>query len=340
MAEPGVFASPSPELFFDTINAYQRTAVLRSAIELDVFTAIGAGIETAPEIARQSQSSERGIRILCDYLTIIGFLIKEDGHYRLTPDSAMFLDRRSSSFIGGSIEFLLSPMLMDAFKDLTPSVRKGGATFSPEGTLASEHPIWVKFARAMAPLTTIPAQALASLFAADPQAKLKVLDIAAGHGTFGITFARNHPQAMVVAVDWPNVLEVAKENARAAGISERYRTIAGSAFDVDYGSCYDVVLLTNFLHHFDSETCEKLLRKVHGALGSGGRAMTLEFVPNEDRVSPAIAAGFSMVMLASTPSGDAYTFAEFDRMFRNAGFTRTDLKPLHPAFQQVLISYK
>ena len=136
------------------------------------------------------------------------------------------------------------------------------------------------------------------------------------------------------------MLEVAKENAQKAGDADRYNTLEGSAFDVEFGSGYDLVLLTNFLHHFDPPTCETLLRKVHGALADGGRAVTLEFVPNEDRVTPPDAAGFSMMMLTSTPSGDAYTFSELERMFANAGFSRSTLHPLPPTIQQVVISEK
>jgi len=169
---------------------------------------------------------------------------------------------------------------------------------------------------------------------------LTVLDIAAGHGLFGIGFATNNPQAEITALDWKAVLEVAKENAQKAGVADRYHTIEGSAFDVDYGTGYDLVLLTNFLHHFDPPTCETLLRKVHGALADGGRAVTLEFVPNDDRVTPPDAAQFSMVMLTSTPSGDAYTFAEFERMFANAGFSRSTIHPLPPTMENVIISEK
>ncbi|MBS1860031.1 MAG: methyltransferase type 12, partial [Acidobacteria bacterium] len=99
-------------------------------------------------------------------------------------------------------------------------------------------------------------------------------------------------------------------------------TLPGSAFEVDYGGPYDIVLLTNFLHHFDRATCVGLLRKVHAALKPGGRAAALEFVPNEDRVSPPMAAAFALVMLASTPSGDAYTLSEYESMYREAGFAR------------------
>ena len=131
------------------------------------------------------------------------------------------------------------------------------------------------------------------------------------------------------------MLEVAKENAQKAGVADRYNTIEGSAFDVEFGSGYDLVLLTNFLHHFDPPTCETLLRKVHAALADGGRAVTLEFVPNEDRVTPPDAAGFSMMMLTGTPSGDAYTFAELERMVANAGFSRSTLHPLPPTINRL-----
>jgi ubiquinone/menaquinone biosynthesis C-methylase UbiE len=277
---------------------------------------------------------------LCDYLVVIGFLIKEGDRYNLTMDTAVFLDRRSQAYSGEAVEFLLSPVLTEGFKELASSVRKGGTAIPEEGTIAPEHPVWVQFARAMTRMTLLPAELLAKLVDPDSNRKLRILDIAAGHGTYGIGLARRNPNAEVTAVDWPNVLEVAKENAQAAGVIDRYKTIEGSAFDVDYGDGYDLVLLTNFLHHFDVSACEKVLKKVYESLAVGGRAVTLEFVPNEDRVSPPEAAAFSIVMLATTPNGDAYTFSEFDRMFHNAGFSRSELHPLPPTFEQVVISYK
>jgi ubiquinone/menaquinone biosynthesis C-methylase UbiE len=331
---------PTPALLFDTINAHQRTEAIKSAIELDLFTAIAAGKTTKAEIAEACQASERGTRILCDYLVIIGFLTKENGKYGLTPDSAMFLDRRSPGYMGSVIDFMLSPMLTDNFKRLTEAVKKGGSAAEGEAMVAPDHPVWVKFARAMAPMMAMPAQLLARLVDPDGNQKLKILDIAAGHGLFGLAFARQNPEAEITAVDWLNVLEVAKENAQSAGVSDRYHTRAGSAFDVDYGEGYDVVLLTNFLHHFDVPTCEHLLRKVNSALAKGGRAVTLEFVPNDDRVTPPLAAAFSMMMLGGTPGGDAYTFAELEQMFRNAGFARSELHELPPTIQRVVISHK
>jgi O-methyltransferase domain len=100
------------------------------------------------------------------------------------------------------------------------------------------------------------------------------------------------------------------------------------------------VLLTNFLHHFDPPTCETLLRKVRAALKDGGRALTLEFVPDDDRITPPVPAAFSLTMLAGTPGGDAYTYAELERMLSNAGFARSELRTLPASPQKLVVSYK
>ena len=331
---------PSPELFFQTVNSYQRTAAVKAAVELDLFSAIGEGHETIDKIAASRDLSERGARILCDYLVINGLLTKEGGRYGLTQDSALFLDSRSPAYMGGTLEFLLTPSLVSNFEDLAAAVRRGGTASEEGGTVAPDNPIWVKFARAMMPMAAMPAQTIAAMSGDLAGRAIKVLDIAAGHGLYGIAFARQFPEAEVYALDWAAVLEVAKENASAAGVAERHHTIEGSAFEADFGEDYDVVLLTNFLHHFDPPTCETLLRKVRAALKDGGRALTLEFVPEEDRVSPPVSAAFSLMMLAGTPGGDAYTYAELERMFTNAGFARSELRDLPASPQKLIVSHK
>jgi SAM-dependent methyltransferase len=330
--------TPSAEVVFDTLFAFQRSAALRTAIDLDVFTAIDSGDTTAGAIAARCGASERGIRILCDYLTTIGLLTKPDATYRLTAESASFLSTRSPAYLGTTARFLLRPELRGNFDNLTEAVRRGGVSPSGNNNVSDENPIWVEFARSMGPMMVPAAQAIAGLVG-DPSRELKVLDIAAGHGLFGITIAQRNPRAQIVAVDWPSVLAVAREHARAAQVEDRYQTLPGDAFKVDFPNGFDVALVTNFLHHFDAPTCTAFLEKVNAALAPGGRVVVLEFVPNADRVSPPIPARFSLAMLAGTPGGDAYTLAELQQQLDTAGFRNVSSHAL-PTPETVLVAEK
>src|SRR6478672_8944099 len=151
---------PSPDLFFSTIFAPQRTAALKSAIDLDVFTLMEEGLDSAEAIAEKTGASLRGIRILCDNLALIGFVKKENGKYRLTPDTAMFLSRRSPAYLGGTTEFMATPEMTRQLDSLTETIRLG--TVPPrENIVSDENPVWVKFARAMVPMMMPNAQAMA-----------------------------------------------------------------------------------------------------------------------------------------------------------------------------------
>jgi SAM-dependent methyltransferase len=333
-------AAPTPELVFGTLFAYQRTAALKAAVDLEIFTAIDQGAATAGEIATRCAASERGTRILCDYLTISGLLSKTGQRYALTTDSSAFLSKKSPTYLGTICEFLASPDIMRNFDDLTATVRRG--TVAPQANTVAgyEQPHWVTFARAMTPMMMPAAMGIADVLNIGVAGPMKILDIAAGHGVFGIVLAQRNSRVEVVAVDWPGVLAVASENAAKMGVKDRYRTVPGDAFTVDYGTGYDLALLTNFLHHYDVPTCTTLLRKVAGALKSGGRAVILEFVPHEDRITPPMAAGFSLTMLAGTPAGDAYTLAQLTQMTSSAGFAGNVSAHALPTPETVVVATK
>ncbi len=340
MATPSQSQRPSPERIFGVLTAFQNSAALKAAIELNVFTMIAEGADRPSTIAQRVNAAERGVRILCDYLTIQGFLTKTDDRFALTQESAIFLNRHSPAYMGTLADFLASEAHKRNFDALTESVRKGGTAVAQGDNTKPNDDLWVAFARTMAPLTTVSAGFIAELAGAKEGRACKVLDIAAGHGMFGITIAKQNPNAHITAADWAPVLAVAKENAAAAGVADRVSFRPGSAFEADLGDGYDIVLLTNIFHHFDTPTCEKLMRRVHAALKPDGKAITLEFVPNEDRVTPPMAAAFSLIMLAGTDAGDAYTFSQYEKMFQNVGFAKTTLHPVPDMPQQVLLSEK
>ena len=327
----------SPRNFIDRVFfGFQNTATLKAALELDVFTAIGNGVMDADALAAKCDAVPRGIVALCDSLVVMGFLTKSGAGYALAEDAAVFLDRASPACIAGIHEFLAAPEFIElVFRDPAGAVRRGGA----EGlaNVSPDNPIWIRFARAMGPFMAPDAKMVAD-HAGDPAPK-KVLDIAASHGLFGIAFGRRFPECQVTGLDWGAVVAVARENAAAAGMADRYNTIVGSAFEVSWGEGYDLVLLPNFLHHFDRAACTGLLRRARAALAPGGRVAIIEWIPNEDRVSPPAPALFAMTMVLTTPKGTTYTAVELAAMLADAEFGTPTVIPLIPTPLTLVLSH-
>jgi 2-polyprenyl-3-methyl-5-hydroxy-6-metoxy-1,4-benzoquinol methylase len=267
----------------------------------------------------------------------MGFLDKRGEDFALTPLSGAYLSKGSPAYLGDTLQFLSSGEVVRNFDHLTDTVRRGTIAQSANNTVSEENPVWVTFAQAMVPMMMPNAMAIADIL--NPTGELRVLDIAAGHGIFGVVLAQRNPESEIVAVDWPSVLEVASANAARFGVDQRYQTIPGDAFKVDFGSGFDVALITNFLHHFDVPTNVQFLRKVAAALKPGGRAVILEFVPNADKVSPPFAAQFGLTMLAGTPAGEVYSLEELEQMLASAGFSRVTAHPT-PTPECVVVGVK
>ncbi len=324
----------NPAPIFECFSAYQKTAAMQAAVDIGLFSALAKGNVTVADAAKACNASEKGVRILCDYWTVNGILSKTGNAYHLTPEAALFLDQKSPAYIGGVLGFINGP-IVPYFAELTESVRRGGRPDA--GTVKNEYDGWINFAQQMGAMMHPTAMAIAGILG---QLKGSVLDIAAGHGLFGIALAQKNPELKVTALDWPKVLEVAQANAKRMGVGDRYALLPGDAFTVNFGGPHDVALLTNLLHHFNRQQCVALLKRIRAALKPAphGRLVTLEFIPNADRVSPPLSATFPLVMLATTAEGDAYTFAELESMLREAGFARNTLHQPAESAQQVIVS--
>ena len=252
----------------------------------------------------------------------------------------MYLDRRSPQFIANdAIQVYAGGALAEGFQNLAQAVRNGGTVLPRAGTLAPEHPYWLHFARALAPIGAANATLLAKLLEYPRSVPIRVLDIACGHGHYGIAIAKQNPLAEIFAQDWPAVLEVAVTNARNGGVSARYHAIPGDVFSANLGDCYDWALITNFLPDFGPAECEQLLARIRSILTNEGRVVALQWIPEDDRLSPSNAPSLALSLLAQTPQGDVYTYRELTEMFRRAGFARTEMRELGPSLQRVVIAH-
>lgn len=329
--------APNPERIFATLTAYQTSAGLAAAIQLKLFTHVAAGAGTLAELARATGAPERGLRALVTLLVTNEFLVQRGARLENTPEAALFLDERSPAYMGSVTEFLNSPGLARCFDDVLGAVRRGGTVEKDGGTVSAENPVWVEFARAMQPMARFLGPGMADVLCRGGVPR-RVLDIAAGHGLYGIEIARRAPGTELVAQDWPGVLAVARANAEAAGLAARFRTLPGSAFDVDLGRGHDAILVTNFLHHFERERNVAFLARCRAALAPGGRVAVLEFRLEDDRLTPPQSASFDLVMLATTPRGEAYTLSEYAAMFTAAGLARPESHPLAGSSHVVLVA--
>jgi len=139
-------APPNPVRIFQTLLGFQQSAALRAAIGFDLFTAIAEGHTDVASIAKKIGASEKGTRVLCDAMVIMEFLSKSGSSYGLVTESAVFLNKREPSYIGGAANFLVDDMQASgAYNDFTGAVKKGGSVFSDEGTVSYDNPIWVSF---------------------------------------------------------------------------------------------------------------------------------------------------------------------------------------------------
>jgi len=306
------------EQLLEDFRAFERTLALRTAIELDLFTRIGAGAGTVAALARALRSSECGLRILCDYLTVWGYLTKRGTRYSLPLHARLYLCSSSPIYIGAAVKFIASDANVAAFCRLPATVKKGRAV---QKGPADDNIDWVEFARSMACVAR-PVAEFAAAALVTGEHPLHVLDLAAGHGLYGLAIAERNPGAHVFALDSADVLREAAGNARRAGLAKRWHAVPGDAFHTAFGGPYDLIVAGNFAHHLDEAENVRLFRKSLAALKPGGRLALIDVVPHADRVSPAFDAAFALHVLATTAHGGIYTFAVYKRMLRAAGFAK------------------
>jgi ubiquinone/menaquinone biosynthesis C-methylase UbiE len=149
---------------------------------------------------------------------------------------------------------------------------------------------------------------------------VKVLDLAAGSGVWGIALAQSSTQVRVTAVDWHGVIPVTRKTAAKFGLADRFTFIEGDLHDADFGSGYNVATLGHILHSEGVERSKKLLAKTFAALAPAGTIAVQEFLVNADRSGPMNGLIFAINMLVNTDEGNTFSFDEIAEWLGEAGF--------------------
>jgi SAM-dependent methyltransferase len=310
----------TPRRIMQYVFGYAPTFCLEAAIQNRVFDVLDEGPKTIEEVARATGASERGLRAIMNALVGLEFLAKDgEGRYSLTPESAAFLVSTKPSFHGGIFRHS-SKQLIPKWLEIDEIVRTGRpAVAINRETEGAE--FFQQFVEDIFPLSYAAARRLADVLKLSEAGRpVRVLDLAAGSGVWGIALAEGAPQVRVTAVDWHGVLPVTRRMVERFGLGDRYEFIEGDLHEADFGGGYDVATLGHILHSEGEEKGRRLLKKTSDALAPGGTIAIQEFLVNDSRTELDIGMIFAVNMLINTDEGDTFSFEEISGWLREAGF--------------------
>lgn len=319
MAVPGS-AQVTPERIMQFAWGYVPPLVLEAAIRHRVFDVLDSGAKTAAEVQKATGASERGLRGIMNALVAMALLAKDDdGRYSLTPESAAFLVSTKPSFQGGLIRHC-SEHLIPKWLHLNDIVGSGKPKASVNQQ-AEGSDFFQKFVTDIFPMSYPAATLLAEHLNLAGAGEVRVLDLAAGSGVWGIALAQASDRVRVTAVDWPDVIPTTRKTVERFGLSERFSFVEGDLLKADFGSNYTIATLGHILHSEGERRSRELLAKTFRALASGGTIAIAEFLVNPDRRGPVNGLFFAVNMLVNTDEGDTYSFEEISGWLTEAGFT-------------------
>jgi 3-hydroxy-5-methyl-1-naphthoate 3-O-methyltransferase len=314
-------ARVTPQRIMQFAWGFAAPLVIDAALRHRVFDVLDSGPKTVAELAGATGASARGLRAILDALVGLELLTRQADRYAITPESSTFLVSSKPLFHGGLIKHL-NRQISENWKKLPQIVASGKPATEVNDTEAGAD-FFREFVEDLFPMNFPAAKALADHLAqagGDANRPLKVLDLAAGSGVWGIAIAQRLPQARITAVDWPKVAQVTQDVARRHGVGDRLTTLPGDLLEVDFGRGYNVATLGHILHSEGEARSRRLLAKVFDALAPGGTIAIAEFMPNDDRTGPPIPLLFGVNMLVHTQEGDVFTFPQLATWLREAGF--------------------
>jgi len=254
----------------------------------------------------------------------LNFLAKDGERYALTPESDAFLVSTKPSFQGGILKHA-SAQLIPKWLRLNEVVQSGKPTAAVNQEGAGSD-FFQQFVVDIFPTSYPSAQVLAKDLALNNSATpVRVLDLAAGSGVWGIALAQSSDKVTVTAVDWIDVLPATKKTVARFGLSDRFTYVAGDLDSADFGQDHNVATLGHILHSEGEARSRILLNKVFEALAPGGTIVIAEFLVNEDRTGPVGSLFFAANMLVNTDEGDTFSFEEIREWLMEAGFTNPRL---------------
>jgi len=299
-----------PDDLTQMIRGFQESRVVLSAIELDVFSTIGAGA-TSTQVASGISTDERATEMLLNALTALGLLIKTGDVFSVTPVAKRFLTSDGPRDARAAMMHHVG--LWHRWSTLTDAVRSGSAGD------ADRDADWTRwFIAAMHRNATERAGAVVAAVGTANIARM--LDVGGGSGAYSIAFAKASDALHADVFDLESVLPMTRAYITEAGVDSRVTTHAGDLCRDAFGAGYDLVLASAICHMLSAGENRDLVKRCFAALRSGGRIVVQDFILNQAKTAPKAGALFSLNMLVGTAAGASYSEDEYRAWMTEAGF--------------------
>jgi ubiquinone/menaquinone biosynthesis C-methylase UbiE len=312
----------TPERLQQLGFAYAPPLIIGAAVSNNVFDTLESGPKTVGQISKETGASERGVRIIMNALVGLELLKKDrQGKYSLTPESASFLVTNKPGSLAGFFRTIL-PHLVSRWLQLA-GVTRTGRPVTAVNEEAEGTEFFSQLVENIIPMSYGGANKLGDhLKIAKTKNKLRILDLAAGSGIWGIALAQKSPRVRVAAVDWAGMIPTTERITQKFGVHDRFEFVRGDLLEANFGNGYDIATLGHILHSEGEDRSRQLLKKTFRALKSGGTIAIAEWLVNDGRTKPLPSLMFAVQMLVNTKKGDTFSFNEIKSWLEEAGFKK------------------
>jgi SAM-dependent methyltransferase len=310
----------TPERLMQFGFAYAPPLIIGAAVSNKLFDSLTSGAKNVEQISKETGASQRGLRAIMNALVGLDLLKKDrDEKYSLTPESEAFLLSNKPGTLAGFFAMVSTHLLPD-WLHLNEAVKTGAPPIALNQEAAGPE-FFSVLVENIIPMSYPAAVTLGqSLGLAGKREPVRVLDIAAGSGIWGIALAQESPRVRVTAQDWPAMIPTTKRITQKFGVADRFSYVEGDVLEADFGSDYDTATLGHILHTEGEERSRKLLKKTFKALKSGGTIAIGEWLVNDQRTEPLPSLIFAVNMFIHSERGDTFSFNEIKSWLKEAGF--------------------
>ena len=320
----------NPNTIREFAASFQKSRILLSGFELDIFTNVDESGSSAIQIANNLHLDEHACERLMNALVSLGFLTKQNHLFFNTPESFVFLSKKSPEYLGGLMH---TNHLWNTWSNLTQVVKTGKSAHPAEINERGEE--WLfPFINAMHDRAKKQApQQLANI---DLSGIKSVLDIGGGSGAYSMEFVTRKPEIEATVFDLPNVVPITEKFLDKEGFSDKIKTYSGDYTTDDLPEGFDLVFLSAIIHSNSLEINRDLIKKCFHSLNKNGKIVIQDWIMNNDRTQPVSGAIFAINMLVGTEAGDCFTEQEVTEMLTAAGFKNISRKEFETGLSQMI----